>query len=56
MYLSEKFAEKLDNLFVVSGQIKKLDAVLEHALLLGIFGHHLDNLESRRNKLTCTFG
>ncbi len=55
MYLSEKFAEKLDNLFVVSGQIKKLDAVLEHALLLRIFGHHLDNLESDRNKLTCTF-
>ena len=46
MYLSEKLAEKLNDFFVVCRQVEELDAVLEHALLLRIFGHHLDNLKS----------
>jgi hypothetical protein len=46
-YLRKEFAEQLNNFFVISSEVVKLHTVLKHALLLGIFGDHFDDLESK---------
>ena len=45
--LGEQLAEQLDSLFVISGEVVELHAVLEHALVLGIGRHHLDDLKNQ---------
>ena len=45
--LCQQLAEQLDSLFVISGEVVQLHAVLEHALVLGIGRHHFDDLKNQ---------